>query len=409
MTEVWTWLASLPSNPMFSGLTGATVIGGLLVLARRVPLQLWQWFLMAISAQVTVKSQDPVFWWMVNWLSASNYGRSARRMRLESVVSHDAAPGQPEGEAKFVLSPADGQHWFFYRGALVVVSRGKEGSPSTSTQSIAREEISVRAFTTDSRAFMARLIEEAQQSVLQDDESVKVYHHQTYGWCIPIKVPRRPVDSVILRDGVMESLAADALKFLSSRQWYRERCIPWRRGYMLHGEPGCGKSSIAHALASHLGLNVAILSLSSVVGDGHLRELMLALPARTLLLIEDIDSAFAQRDGDDAKQITFSGLLNAIDGIAAAEGRLLVMTTNHIDKIDPALRRPGRSDVEVLIELADVEQARRMFLRFFPHQQSGAWEFGLQHAGSSPASIQGKLMAHRDGADVAREPQTETA
>jgi chaperone BCS1 len=407
MTEILAWLTSLPQNPMFAGLTGATVIGGLLVLARQLPVRLLQWALMCVSAQVTVKSQDPVFWWVVNWLSVSTYGRTARRMRLESVVGGasdaPAIGGNSREEVRYVLSPADGMHWFFYRGALVVVSRGKEGSPGGSSQTWAREEIHVRAFTLGSRQYIARLIDEAQQSLKTDDDSTRVHSNEHWNWSAATLVPRRPIESVILREGLAQMLVNDAQTFFASRQWYRDRAIPWRRGYLLHGEPGCGKSSIAHALASHLGMNIAVLSLASVAGDTPLRSLMANMPHKCLLLIEDIDSAFAKREGKDSEFVTFSGLLNAIDGIAAAEGRILVMTTNHLDQIDPALRRPGRADVEVCIEPADESQAKRMFLRFFPEQSELADIFAQRYAGQSPAAIQGVLVANRADALAACE------
>jgi chaperone BCS1 len=295
-----------------------------------------------------------------------------------------------------LLSPADGTHWFFHKGALVVVMRGKEGGP-TAGSTYLREEVSLRAFGLHTRLYLTRLIEEARKSVAPDDDTVSIHTNSTWDWTAALKVPRRPMETVILRAGVAEMLIEDASRFLQSRQWYRDRAIPWRRGYLLHGDPGCGKSSIAHALASQLGMNVAILSLASVNGDGALRNLMVTMPPRCLLLIEDIDSAFNEREGKDAEMVTFSGLLNAIDGIAAAEGRILVMTTNHVEKIDAALRRPGRSDVELKIELADEDQARRMFERFFPGQEELSEAFAQQHAGNSPAAIQGVLVASRAG------------
>ncbi len=90
--------------------------------------------------------------------------------------------------------------------------------------------------------------------------------------------------------------------------------------------------------------------------------------------MEDIDCAFIDRkDGDDKRsKVTFSGLLNAIDGVAAGEGRLLFATTNHIERLDPALIRPGRIDRKVFIGFATHEQAARLFQRFFP-ATDGLW------------------------------------
>jgi chaperone BCS1 len=64
--------------------------------------------------------------------------------------------------------------------------------------------------------------------------------------------------------------------------------------------------------------------------------------------------------------VTLSGLLNALDGVAAQHGRIVVMTSNHPERLDPALVRPGRIDVKVELGHADDTQIATMFARFFP-------------------------------------------
>src|SRR5690606_7749955 len=129
--------------------------------------------------------------------------------------------------------------------------------------------------------------------------------------------------------------------------------------------PGTGKSSFILALAGHLGLNLCLLSLSGLsLDDQGLQNLLSCVPSRSIVLIEDIDAAFGnsgdvtpndlatsqsllgtRNKKDKSIGITFSGLLNAIDGVASGEGRLLFMTTNHPERLDPALIRPGRIDM----------------------------------------------------------------
>jgi chaperone BCS1 len=179
----------------------------------------------------------------------------------------------------------------------------------------------------------------------------------------------RPVDSVILANGLMDDLLEDAKTFLARREWYVQRGIPYRRGYLLHGPPGTGKSSAVVALASALQMDIAVLSLGdSNLDDNSISELFSSIPVNSIVLMEDIDCAFLERkEGEDKRsKVTFSGLLNAIDGVAAGEGRLLFATTNHIARLDPALIRPGRIDRKLYIGPANREQAQRLFLRFFP-------------------------------------------
>ena len=75
-----------------------------------------------------------------------------------------------------------------------------------------------------------------------------------------------------------------------------------------------------------------------------------------MLLLEYIDAAFVEREASSGSRLTFSGLLNGIDGVAAQQGRLLFMSTNHAERLDPALVRPGRVDVKVAFGLASSEQ-----------------------------------------------------
>ncbi len=66
--------------------------------------------------------------------------------------------------------------------------------------------------------------------------------------------------------------------------------------------------------------------------------------------------------------MTFSGFLNALDGVRSQEGQIIFMTTNHREKLDPALLRPGRADVHVLLNYASEKQMVDLFLRFFPKE-----------------------------------------
>lgn len=90
--------------------------------------------------------------------------------------------------------------------------------------------------------------------------------------------------------------------------------------------------------------------------DDGLNVLLNNAPLRSIILLEDIDAIFVDRTSMQQQQsmrtVTFSGLLNALDGVRSQEGRILMMTTNHREKLDPALLRPGRADVHVELNYA---------------------------------------------------------
>lgn len=153
---------------------------------------------------------------------------------------------------------------------------------------------------------------------------------------------------------------------------------------------------MAHVLASELQLPIYQMTLSgTALDDSKFSELMASVPAGSVVIIEDIDAAFTKRsdgsppstaDGQHGRlssrlgtdspitsktssNVSFSSLLNAIDGIGASESRILIMTTNHKEALDEALLRPGRVDLQVEFNNADKEQAKGLFLRWFT--QSG--------------------------------------
>lgn len=182
---------------------------------------------------------------------------------------------------------------------------------------------------------------------------------------------KRPLSSVILDRGIKERIVEDVEDFMARQQWYVDRGVPYRRGYLLYGPPGSGKSSFIKALAGELDLDIAIINLSERgMTDDKLAHLLTKLPARTILLLEDADAAFMNRrqvdaDGYAGATVTFSGLLNALDGVAAGEERIAFLTTNHIDRLDEALIRPGRVDMTVRISEATRYQAAEIWDRFY--------------------------------------------
>lgn len=219
---------------------------------------------------------------------------------------------------------------------------------------------------------------------------------------------------VLGREGQGSELLADCSRFLGAEPWYAARGIPYRRGYLLHGPPGTGKTSLVAALAGELQLPIYVVSLSSArLTDDSFAEALAGAARRCVLLLEDADAAFAGRQavaGAAGGGLTFSGLLNGIDGVAAQEGRLLFLTTNHVDRLDEALLRPGRVDVRVPFERCGGEQLRRYLRHFYGEGSDAAAEelCGCVPPGSlSVAQLQGALMLAphdpRAGVEAVRE------
>ena len=162
-------------------------------------------------------------------------------------------------------------------------------------------------------------------------------------WEAAGKIARRALDTILIDDDRVQGVLADMRWFYAAQDRCAQRGVLWRRGALLSGPPGTGKSSLIRALASELSLDIATLDVGrATLTDDDLREAMTHAPQGALIAIDDVDAMFTQRDSSDKRSgVSFSGGPNAIDGVAAQKGRALIMTTNHRDRLDPALIRPG--------------------------------------------------------------------
>ncbi len=155
----------------------------------------------------------------------------------------------------------------------------------------------------------------------------------------------RSLSSIVLREGQLDAIIADFKEFKApgTKKWYVDHGLPHRRSYLFYGPPGVGKTSTIRALAGELKLTACFLSLS----DNHfqnktLHDAVMNIPKPSMLVLEDIDVLFNEnRRSQSNSYVTFSGLLNALDGLVSANGILTVMTTNHPERLDPALTRAG--------------------------------------------------------------------
>ncbi|GLT39234.1 hypothetical protein SLA2020_134390 [Shorea laevis] len=179
-------------------------------------------------------------------------------------------------------------------------------------------------------------------------------------------------DTIAMDPDLKQSIIDDLDRFLARRDYYKRIGKAWKRGYLLHGPPGTGKSSLVVAMAKHLKYDVYDLELSNIYCDSQLRNVFLNISSKSIIVIEDVDCYeevharsntivdvnlpqlavnHPQLGVQKTKRAaaTLSGLLNAIDGLwsGCGEERIIIFTTNHKDKIDPALLRPGRMDMHI--------------------------------------------------------------
>jgi AAA+ superfamily predicted ATPase len=185
---------------------------------------------------------------------------------------------------------------------------------------------------------------------------------------------RRSLDSVFLPHKQKTAIINVIHKFIQPEtiQQYKKLGINHKLTILLEGVPGTGKSSLISAIASHFKFNIALMNFTPKMTDVGFLKSMRTWERKisdseenenTILVIEDMDCIFKERKSNDESRnmITFSGILNGLDGISTSEHQIVFITTNHIEYLDPALIRPGRVDYIMRFDYATKEQIIDIF------------------------------------------------
>lgn len=382
-----------------------------------------------------VRQRDQLYQWLMDWLAAQRevHEHGTRVFAEVHPEFHKQSKTAKHLRVRFLPIDDGSVYCFVFCGALIWVSHHNVDKP-TVTQGkgmhlsfselrlritvLGRSKNAVNAlFQAAFEHNKAWLGGRTEIFVAQPHEQAEHSH-----WRRLEPRRNRPLRTVVAASGPgPDALLADMKEFFNSEAWYAERGVPYRRGYLFHGPPGCGKTSFVTAAAGALDCPIYILNLAEPsLSDLALLKLVTDAPPQSMLLMEDVDAAFHavlgkggnqpsarqnQRDGLHMGLLTFSGLLNALDGVAGQEGKLVIMTTNYPDELDEALVRPGRVDLRAQFHHASGVAIQEIFCNFFAGGRCGddelreaAATFASRCAeGALPmAAIQGHLMQYRD-------------
>lgn len=230
-----------------------------------------------------------------------------------------------------------------------------------------KNKLSFVAQSVDGRDAVLRLLSTLAERRAEQPMPPRLHLASRWGhWERREELRPRPASTVVLTEGVAETLFEDLRVFLDSESEYELLGMPWHKGFLLYGPPGSGKTSIAQAMATTFDMDIYWLPVGDLEDDGALLRLISSVPSRCLLLLEDIDvlPAAHQRETNDQVQpgqgATLTGLLNALDGVVTPHGLITVMTTNREDVLDDALKRACRVSREIELGPLGVDDLQRL-------------------------------------------------
>ncbi|RHZ61236.1 hypothetical protein Glove_349g111 [Diversispora epigaea] len=245
--------------------------------------------------------------------------------------------------------------------------------------------------SSDSVRAMSKFLNEVTRAFLEKQIELKKRSRWEYNECweyVQALSTNRGLDTVALDEEYEELLKKELDAFVKNKDFYARIGIPYRRGILLHGKPGTGKTSLINAISSELNRDLYFVNLKNVESDEELSNIFCQVPANEIIVLEDIDTQSTvvhnrmstipkenedinkdDKDDKDNKNknkdfgsnFSLSTFLSCLDGHILARGNIIIMTTNHLEVIDPACVRAGRMDLKLNLGYATHYQINKMY------------------------------------------------
>ena len=390
LTLYQSFMGFTKTNPVVAGavsLWGLTVITLFFV---KIPQRIFHYLSRELTTTLEINNDHvgtnlETFNNFLRWHKNSRWSRWSRSLSLSSEYS----------DHNTVVGIGNGRHYFWYKRRFFWMNRSQV---QQSGGYHIYHEIKINMLGRN-RQILLDLIEEIKYQPAEDRVGVFTFEKE---WSRLTDVAMRRLETVIIEKSLKARLIQLVTEFKTARTWYEVRGLPYKLTMLFHGLPGTGKSSLIKAFASHFKMNLCVLNLSGM-SDAGLQKALSSAPVNSLVVIEDFDSTDATQarssllpyarasNSDDAPTdagsgnitaassviagvpekfsfLTLSGILNSLDGVVALDETIIILTSNVIDQLDPAILRPGRIDHIIELKYLESPEVHDYLTLMFPDQ-----------------------------------------
>lgn len=381
-------------NEFASGMLLTGLMGTAAYLSRSIPETIWYYVKKHTTTSIVFNSTHESFYWLSKHLQDNGLIKQSRVLKVSNGRDGD-------GEALKEIGYGTQIFWFnWYTPLLIDIEKESDASKKV------KEFIKIKKFGRGHK-FFDNLIKNIKRS--KATPGYTKYYDWDYGdKTLMTTQPERTLESITLKSLEKNKLINAIDSFVTKEQWFLEKQIPYQLGILLYGPPGTGKTTLIKAIASYMQKDivytdkaVSLTNAAAIINDEIIvieeidtkvmakRKQPFEIDDEETTIPKDLEKNIPREELISAQRIEFGNLLSSLDGLISNHGRVVVMTTNHIDFLDPALIRPGRIDVIVEVGYLDTETFNNFLVRFFPDHKHSDY---IMCKEVSPVQIQNDIV-----------------
>lgn len=352
-------LVQLKQNQFLSGGVLLGLLGSIFYSMKTIPLSIWSKIRYQFNYTAYFDEKSDIYFTFSRWFH-DKYPQKFRNIDMDFVRRSPNTPITEDVKGKWTLKRKQftDTNFIWYKRRLLKVSKSRKD-----LETIGEHRAPYFHSYNISGLFAKNAINDLAREVLAyKDSQIGVYVSNWGNFTRGNFNNPKDFKNIFFEN--KQELIEDLQMFTKKRAFYKEKDINYKRSYLFYGRGGTGKTSISTAIAKYLDYDIYILNLNAIQSDREFIELAARIPCESLVLFEDIDCYFNQREMKNDK-ISFSTVLNVFDGAYSPSDCIFVMTTNKLDQLDDALIRKGRVDKMFHVDYPRVQDVEDFMSNFY--------------------------------------------